>query len=207
MSVAIELVGMGFAGGFSDTETMTRHKIRTDTMQISSYIDRKGRQYMNKVKINICGINYNVTTDNDTDFVMDISAKLDKEIKAILKKNPSLGIQSAAVFCALEAYEERKKSEDSLDNLRIQLKEYMDEAGKLRDARDNAVVEADKLRKRPAAQNIDADDSGELYEEDAEQLVLENTVTPAVTIPVEEKPARDAAPPRPNRAARRSKAK
>lgn len=162
---------------------------------------------MNKVKINICGINYSVTTDNETDFVMDISAKLDGEIKAILKKYPSLGIQSAAVFCALQAYEERKRSEDNLDNLRKQLKEYMDEAGKLRDARDSAVMEADKLRERLTEQNMDPDEDGEFYEEDAEQLVLENTVTPAVTIPVEEKPARDAAPPRPNRAARRSKAK
>lgn len=162
---------------------------------------------MNKVKINICGINYSVTTDNDTDFVMEISSRLDKEIKAIVKKYPSLGVQSAAVFCALQAYEERKKSEDSLDNLRKQLKEYMDEAGKLRDARDNAVMEADRLRERLEAQNISSEDGADFYEEDAEQLVLENTVTPAVTIPVEEKPARDAVPPRPNRAARRSKAR
>ncbi|MGN0691108.1 MAG: cell division protein ZapA [Oscillospiraceae bacterium] len=162
---------------------------------------------MNKVKINICGINYSVTTDNDADFVMDISSKLDREIKGILKKYPALGIQSAAVFCALQAYEERKKSEDSLDNLRKQLKEYMDEAGKLRDARDSAVMEADKLREKLSRQDIGSDEDGDFYEEDAEQLVLENTVTPAVTIPVEEKPARDAAPPRPNRAARRSKSK
>lgn len=161
---------------------------------------------MNKVKINICGINYSVTTDNDTDFVMDISSRLDREIRELNKKYPSLGMQSAAVFCALQAYEERKKSEDSLDNLRKQLKEYMDEAGKLRDARDSAVMEADRLREKLESQNAAADED-ELYEEDAEQLVLENTITPAVTIPVEEKPARDAAPPRPNRAARRSKAK
>lgn len=161
---------------------------------------------MNKVKINICGINYSVTTDNDTDFVMDISSRLDREIRTLTKKYPSLGLQSAAVFCALQAYEERKKSEDSLDNLRKQLKEYMDEAGKLRDARDNAVMEADRLREKLEAQST-ASDEDELFEEDAEQLVLENTITPAVTIPVEEKPARDAAPPRPNRAARRSKAK
>lgn len=166
----------------------------------------KGKCRMNKVRVNICGLNYNLSTDNDTEFVLEISRKLDREIKAVLKRFPAMDTRWAAILCALEAYEERKKSEDSLDNLRSQLKEYMDESGKLRDARDKAVMEADRLREKLEAQGIQEPDTTE-YEEDAEQLVLENTVTPAVTIPVPEEKARDAAPPKQNRSQRRSKKK
>ena len=170
-------------------------------------INRKEIAKMNKVRVNICGLNYNISTDNDTEFVIQISKKLDREIKALLKRFPTADTKWAAILCALEAYEERKKSEDSLDNLRSQLKEYMDESGKLRDARDKAVMEADRLREKLAALDVADIDNANDYEDGAEQLVLENTVTPSVTIPVPEEKPRNAAPPKPNRAQRRSKKK
>lgn len=163
---------------------------------------------MNKVKVTICGITYSISTDNEPEFVVEIAERLDKNISGLLKQFPSLGIQSSAVFCALEAYEERKKTEESIDNIRGQVKEYLDEIGTLRDARDKAVMEADRLRARLAGYEEAAragDD--EYYEEEAEQLVLENTVTPAVTIPVSVPAQRDAAPPRMNRAERRKQMK
>ncbi len=161
---------------------------------------------MNKVKVNICGLNYSISTDNEVDFVMDIAGRLDKEIKALMKRFPAMDMRSAAVFCALEAYEERKKSEDSLDNLRSRLKEYMDESGKLRDARDKAALEADRLREK-LDKLEGTEDSSPDYEEDAEQLVLENTITPAVTIPVEEKELPDVTPPGHNRSKKRGRKK
>ncbi len=161
---------------------------------------------MNKVKVNICGINYSIITDNDTDFVMDIASKLDRNIRETKKNNPGMSKESAAVFCALEAYEERKKTEDSMDNLRVSLKDYVDENGKLRDSRDNIAREADSLRRKlekieNSVLSEDKDESSPY--DDVEQLVLENTVTPAVTIPVNPPKEREALPPKPNRAERR----
>ncbi|MBQ8568227.1 MAG: cell division protein ZapA [Oscillospiraceae bacterium] len=157
---------------------------------------------MNKVKVNICGKIISLNTDNDAEFVMQIADKLDKDINMLLKAIPNLGAQTAAVVCALSAYEELKKAEESIDNIRIQVKEYVDEAGRMRDERDRAVMEADKLRKKLDIYENDIEDEIP-YEEEAEQLVLENTITPAVTIPVKEYEQRQANPPRQNRAARR----
>ena len=164
---------------------------------------------MNKLKVSVCGRTYSITTDNEPEFVVEIAEKLDKNINALVKQYPSLGIQSSAVFCALEAYEEKKKAEEGMDNIRGQVKEYLDEIGMLRDARDRAVMEADKLRRELDSLKGGSDsdsDKSEYYDDCAEQLVLENTITPAVTIPVVEQEQRNAAPPKMNRAARRKKA-
>ena len=149
---------------------------------------------MNKVRVNICGKNYNLSTDNDEECIINLAAKLNDDINALLTAHPSLGVQSAAVICALSAYEERSRTEDSIDNLRLQIKEYADEAARSRDDRDKAVIEADRLRsKLDSLENSNTPSYS--AEEDAEQLVLENTITPAVTIPVKEPEMRDAAPP------------
>lgn len=161
---------------------------------------------MNKVKINVCGINYSIITDNETDFVMDIAAKLDKAIRETMNNNPGMDVRMASVFCALEAYEKREKSEITADNLRESLKNYMDENAKLRESRDDAAREADNLRERleklEEKEEESSDDKNE-FSVDAEQLVLENTITPVVTIPVSPSKERDVSPPKPNRASRR----
>lgn len=165
---------------------------------------------MNKVKINVCGMNYSIITDNEADFVMDIAAKLDKNIRETMSNNPGMDLRMASVFCALEAYEERAKSETAVDNLRQSLKSYMDENSKLKESRDDAAREADNLRERlekfEESEEENRSDKND-FSVDAEQLVLENTITPVVTIPVSPSKERDASPPKPNRAARRKQNK
>lgn len=153
---------------------------------------------MNKVKVTVCGKTFNLSTDNDVYRIMALAEKLDKDIAALNESMPSLGVQSAAIICALSAYEEISRTDESIDNLRMQIKEYVDEAARARDARDKAVIEADRLRKKLDSLGCPAEGSSST-EEDAEQLVLENTITPSVTIPVSEPVMPDAAPPKQGR--------
>ncbi|MCR5167779.1 MAG: cell division protein ZapA [Oscillospiraceae bacterium] len=109
---------------------------------------------MNKLKVSICGRIFTLSTDNDVEFVERIAKSLDADIKYLMKEMPSLGLESSAILCALSAYEQKVKSDESIDNIRRQVKEYVDEAGRARDSRDRALQagneqrsENEKLRK------------------------------------------------------------
>ena len=101
---------------------------------------------MNKLKVSICGRIFTLSTDNDVEFVERIAKSLDADIKYLMKEMPSLGLESSAILCALSAYEQKVKSDESIDNIRRQVKEYVDEAGRARDSRDRALQAGNEQR-------------------------------------------------------------
>lgn len=62
----------------------------------------------------------------------------------------SLSVQSAAVLAALSAFDEAQKANESIDNIRTQIKEYVDEACCARAERDEAVKETEALKAKIA---------------------------------------------------------
>ena len=59
-----------------------------------------------------------------------------------------MSIQAAAVLAALSAYDEAQKANDSIDNIRTQIKEYVDDACQARAERDEAVKKQEELMTR-----------------------------------------------------------
>ena len=153
--------------------------------------ERNGQMnIVNKVKVTICGKEYNLQTDETPDYLISLAKRVDKEINDLVKAKPNFGIQNAAVFVALTSLDEAQKASDSIENIRTQIKTYMSETAKARKEKEKLAdknkalsekiealeKEIKELKKRPP-----------LYE--CEQLVLENTITPAVTIYAEENAA------------------
>lgn len=145
---------------------------------------------INKVKVNICGKDYNLQTDETPEYITALAARVDKEINSLAKSKPNFGIQNAAVFVALTSLDEAHKAEDGMQNIRKQINTSVNEAAKARAAKEKLEVkvkdleakikelekEIKELKKRPLAY-------------DCEQLVLDNTIVPSVTIYAEEKAA------------------
>lgn len=101
---------------------------------------------MNKVKVTICGREFSLRTDDSQSYMTELAKKVDTAIADMMSSSANLPMQSAAILTALAAYDELQKANDSIDNIRSQIKEYVDDAGKARAERDRAVKAESALK-------------------------------------------------------------
>lgn len=93
---------------------------------------------MNKVRITICGKEFNLKTDEAPGHFTELAKKVETEIYNMMSES-DISLHSAAILVALSAFDECKKANDSIDNIRTQIKEYVDDACQARLERDEAV--------------------------------------------------------------------
>lgn len=101
----------------------------------------------NKVKLSICGVDYYITTDDDVKYMQALGDELDLRLNKLMRENSRLSITQSAVLAALEYADTAKKAEQSAENLRSQIQEYLEDAAR---AKTNAEVsrrEAERLGK------------------------------------------------------------
>ena len=150
--------------------------------------ERNGQMnIINKVKVTICGKEYNLQTDETPEYLTSLAMRVDKEINDLVKAKPNFGVQNAAVFVALTSLDEAQKAADSIENVRTQIKAYVEETAKARKEKEKLADKNKALEEKIAAMEKEIK---ELKKRppicECEQLVLENTISPAVTIYAEE---------------------
>lgn len=96
---------------------------------------------MNKVRVMIAGKDYVFQTVEEEQYVVNLAKKLDKGIRDIMSSNESLSLPSACILMAMDVLDEKAKLSAESDNLRFQIKDYIDEATK-------ANAKVDELTKR-----------------------------------------------------------
>lgn len=106
---------------------------------------------MNKVRVTICGKEFSLKTDEAPSYFTELAKKVDSEIYKMASSSDNISIQSAAILVALAAYDEAQKANDSIDNIRTQIKEYVDDACKARLERDEAQKNEKSLLARISA--------------------------------------------------------
>lgn len=106
---------------------------------------------MNKVKVTVCGKEFNLKTDDAPSYLINLAQKVDAEIYKMAASADNISIQSAAILVALQAFDETQKANDSIDNIRTQIKEYVDDACQARLERDEALKNEKALLARVSA--------------------------------------------------------
>lgn len=101
---------------------------------------------LNKVKVNICGKDYTLQTEEDPGYIYSLARYVEKKINDITASSTSVSSASAAVMVAFMAMDELNQTNKNLDNLRNELKEYVDEADRMTSERDNALRELDLIK-------------------------------------------------------------
>lgn len=84
----------------------------------------------NKVHVKIGGASYTIVTEDDAQYVEDLAEAINEEIRSICSSNPSLSMTQAAVLVALDKADACKKVSASADNLRVQVKDYLEESAR-----------------------------------------------------------------------------
>ncbi len=95
---------------------------------------------LNKVAVSICGKSYNLQTEENPNYVTSLAKELEKKIFEFIDLNQGVNIASATVMVGLSLLDDNMKSISDADNIRAQIKGYVEEATELR-------IETDRLRK------------------------------------------------------------
>ena len=93
-----------------------------------------------KVEVKINNIEYTLVSNEPEEYVQRVALLVNKRMQEISGDGPQLSTAMKAVLTAINIADDYLKNESVLDNLRIELKGYVEEATDLR-------IEADRLRK------------------------------------------------------------
>lgn len=104
----------------------------------------------NKVRVTICGKEYALQTDESTSYVLGLAKRLDKQIEEMVNSSDNISTTAATILVALGALDDASKSNQSMDNIRTQIKDYVDDAGKARMERDEALKELELTKAKLA---------------------------------------------------------
>lgn len=105
----------------------------------------------NKVKVTICGKEYALSTDENPAYLTALAKQVDMQINNYVQSADNISVLAAAVLVALGYADEATKANHSIDNIRTQIKGYVDEANQACQQRDEAVKERDTLRAKIAS--------------------------------------------------------
>lgn len=101
----------------------------------------------NRVILRIGGLSYTIITEDDPEYVEELGELINKEMKAINNETPTLSTTQCAVLVALDQADACKKATASADNLRAQIKDYLEDSARARMEVDVARREIERLNK------------------------------------------------------------
>lgn len=101
----------------------------------------------NRVQVKIGGASYTIVTEDDPEYVENLAEQINSEIRSICNSNTSLSMTQAAVLVALDQADACKKASASSDNLRVQIKDYLEESARARMEVEVARREVERLNR------------------------------------------------------------
>lgn len=100
----------------------------------------------NKIKIKVCGNEFNILSEDSAEYTQSIALEVDKKMRLILDASPRASISSIAILAALDFCDLTKKLEEQGESMKAQLQEYLEDSQKAREEADEARKEADRLK-------------------------------------------------------------
>ena len=100
----------------------------------------------NRVKLEIRGINYYINTDESPEYTEKLAKEIDERLAQILKGGSFISMTQAAVLVALEKADAAYKSNQEVESLKVQVKEYLEESAKAKSERDYYKRELERIK-------------------------------------------------------------
>ena len=101
-----------------------------------------------KLRLNICGSRYVVNTSESEDYMKNLADRLNLDMNELMASSNSVSITTAAVMTALNYRDELEKASGSADNMRRQIKDYLEDAASAKMAAEEARRENASLKRR-----------------------------------------------------------
>lgn len=81
-----------------------------------------------RVKLKICGYDFIITSEDSEEYLKSLAQKTEDHIDKLMSYSSTMSTTMAAIFTALEFCDETEKAGASADNLRAQIKDYLEDA-------------------------------------------------------------------------------
>ena len=88
-----------------------------------------------------------ITSEDEADYIVAVGKEVDEEMGAILKNNTRVSVTMAAVLTALQYCDKLHKSIESSDNMRVQIKDYLEDSSKSRMEAEEARREIERMKR------------------------------------------------------------
>lgn len=99
------------------------------------------------VVIHIAGNEYTIVTEEDPSYVKALAETLNRDISEIVETNRRLSMTQAAILAALDYADKAAKESESADNLRGQIKEYLEDSARYKMEAEVARRDVERLQK------------------------------------------------------------
>lgn len=110
--------------------------------------DEKGdNMEKNRVSLKIYGNSYTILTEDDPEYVEQLGDLINKEMHDIFNESPNLSQTQCAVLVALDQADACKKANSEAVNLRVQIKDYVEDAARAKLEVDVARREIERLNR------------------------------------------------------------
>lgn len=100
----------------------------------------------NRIKLNICGCECVIGSDDSENYIRSIGDEVQKAIDGTMEKNGRVSVTMAAITAALNYCDEWHKASGSADNLRSQIKDYLEDSSRARTESEESRREIERLK-------------------------------------------------------------
>ena len=100
----------------------------------------------NRIKLNICGSECVISSDDSESYIRSIGDEVEKAMEEILTKNERVSITMAAIITSLSFCDDSHKAAGGADNLRSQIKDYLEDSSRARTESEEAKREIERMR-------------------------------------------------------------
>ncbi len=101
----------------------------------------------NVIKLTICNNDCLLSTDDPESYVRAMGDEVEKAVNEFLEQNPRISVTLAALLAALRLCDEKKHALDDADNLRGQIRDYLEESSRARLEAEEARREIERMKR------------------------------------------------------------
>ena len=101
----------------------------------------------NRIKLTICGCECALCSDDSENYIRSIGDEVQKSVDGIMSQNERISVTMAAVISALDFCDAAHKASASAENLRAQIKNYLEDSSHARMDAEESRRELERVKR------------------------------------------------------------
>lgn len=101
----------------------------------------------NRIKLNICGCECAISSEDSENYIRSVGDEVQKAINGIMDRNERISVTMAAILSALSYCDDAHRASSSAENLRSQIKDYLEDSSKARLEAEESRREIERLKR------------------------------------------------------------